>query len=294
MALMIAAILAFMFSETMKPESNGSDVIPFNQSRVPGSKKTYSCFQGELMLNLDPFDSFPPQRPDNFPYYDDALDLALESGESYDKSTDSILNRLIERRVRSITAADLSNVNSEVITVNDLSHANTLAVHKHKVHCPEFAGDVCKWMMFNALSVNGNNLLHVNERFLGPDQGVLYFVFGTISAIAGKIVHDVATHATVKRHKVGDSGVMDSFSSMTAGIDGSNQTTRTVREGPVATATRYGYVAIQGGMLFGTYHAAMSFLSETIPVDWNREFLFESVLEQVEEEITESIPPPFI
>jgi hypothetical protein len=42
---------------------------------------------------------------------------------------------------------------------------------------------------------------------------------------------------------------------------------------------------MEGGVLFGTYKGTLTFLNAVIPDEWNKHFLFESILSKMEETI---------
>jgi hypothetical protein len=46
-----------------------------------------------------------------------------------------------------------------------------------------------------------------------------------------------------------------------------------------------GQIAMEGGVLFGTYKGTLTFLNAVIPDEWNKHFLFESILSKMEETI---------
>ena len=117
----------------------------------------------------------------------------------------------------------------------------------------EIAGDICKWMMYDNLVVNSGWSSGIIN-WTDDDKNSLHVLFGSIAAVAGKYVQDLTPtkDSRQKQNRVSDSPI------------------------------RYGRTALEGGVLFGTYKSTLSFLNSVVPDDWNKQFLFQSVLESVE------------
>lgn len=117
----------------------------------------------------------------------------------------------------------------------------------------EVAGDICKWMMFDNLEMNNEWASRITSWTL-DDKSSPHVLFGSIAAVAGKYVQDLTAskNNVIKTNRV-----------------------------PVISV-RFAKTAFEGGVLFGTYKATLAFLNSVVPDDWNKEFLFEVALENVE------------
>lgn len=150
-----------------------------------------------------------------------------------------------------ITQAIMDDVQHPISHVLE-SHPQRDVPPKETMTVAEIAGDICKWMTFDNLVVNSqwnSNILSWTDN----DRTLLTVLFGSIAAVAGKHVQDLASKDAVKK-------------------------TPRIRGGPI----QYAQTAFEGGVLFGTYKSTLSFLNSVVPDDWNKEFLFQFVLENVE------------
>jgi hypothetical protein len=119
---------------------------------------------------------------------------------------------------------------------------------------PEIAGDICKWMVYDCLVVNSGYFTQSTS--WSPHYTlVLHIIFGGIASVSGKYLRDLTPSK-------------DNFI-----------TTRDTKFRP----SHYSKAAIEGGVLFGTYKATLSLLHSIVPENWNREFLFNSALETLED-----------
>lgn len=118
----------------------------------------------------------------------------------------------------------------------------------------EVAGDITKWMIFDSLSTNSEWTSRIIALTLN-DGSYMHVLSGSVAAVAGKYVQDLST-------------------SRKCGLNS--------RRVPTPTSVRYAKTAFEGGVLFGTYKATLAFLNSVVPDDWNKEFLFQVVLENVE------------
>jgi hypothetical protein len=115
----------------------------------------------------------------------------------------------------------------------------------------------------------------------GTDHNALFFVFGTTAAVAGKLVQDLAESWTWENH---------SHENASATPPSAGQQSLSVREVRTRETIRYGKAAVEGGVLFGTYEAALGLIGSTLPADWNKPFLFEEGLEILEEGVKATFP----
>lgn len=130
------------------------------------------------------------------------------------------------------------------------------AVSKSGMSFSEVTGDIGKWMIYDSLITNcGLSSGHIG--FSDYDRSALHVLFGSVAAVAGKYIQDLTP---------------------------SNNTTPNSRE-PQLLKSNYSQAALEGGVLFGTYRATLSFLNSVVPDDWNKVFPFESALENVEKMI---------
>ena len=117
----------------------------------------------------------------------------------------------------------------------------------------EFTGDICKWMTYDNLVVNSAWTSHI-AGWTSNDMSSLHVLFGALAAVAGRYVQDRTP-------------------SQNAGIKMDQSSEKYVR---------YSQTALEGGILFGTYKATLSFLNSVVPDDWNKKFLFHCALENIE------------
>ena len=118
----------------------------------------------------------------------------------------------------------------------------------------EVAGDITKWMVFDNLATNSEWTSRIIAMTVN-DGSYIHVLSGSVAAVAGKYVQDLST-------------------ARKGGI--------TSQRTPTPTSVRYAKTAFEGGVLFGTYKATLAFLNSVVPDDWNKEFLFQVVLENVE------------
>ena len=154
------------------------------------------------------------------------------------------------------------------------------------ISLPEVLGDVSKWMVFDALAVNQDWAARTAE-LAGVELNTLYFLFGTTAALSGKLVHDVTE--AVARDNDSHNATAFPVGAVEAAARRSTLSTREVR---TRETVRYGTAAVEGGVLFGTYEAALSTIQRELPADWNKPFLFEELLEQVESVVKDAIVLP--
>jgi hypothetical protein len=115
-----------------------------------------------------------------------------------------------------------------------------------KYNFSEVAGDICKWMVFDSLVSNSLMIT-----LTGIEITSLHMLYGAIAAVAGKCLEDLTPLTLPKDNK------------------------------PI----KYSQIAAEGAVLFGTYKGTLTLLNCVLPDNWNKAFLFESVLEKMEETI---------
>lgn len=121
------------------------------------------------------------------------------------------------------------------------------------VSIPEVVGDIGKWMIFDYLLVNSGFSSRHNG-WTEQNTVALHVLFGAIAAVAGKHMQNLTP---------------------SKGPQGTTIATE-------SSDFNYIQTALEGGVLFGTYRATLSYLNSVVPDTWNIVFPFETALESVE------------
>lgn len=246
---------------------------------------THYCGEGEFIVNLDP----PPppstspspgpsgttqggrqQQPPGSPIKFTRADFSLVPLPSSRSTIPSSRNK----RSSSLSATSSSSS----------SAVKTLPAPPSKrriISLPEVAGDVSKWMVFDSFVFRENWISTNLDWTTATEHNALYFLFGVTAAMSGKLVQDASDAIAHENDSMVNStmGLPERMFSSTIRAMSHHQ----VRLWAIRRqAILYMQAGLEGGVLFGTYEVVLSLLQQVLPEDWNKPFLFEELLESME------------
>ena len=253
-------------------------------------RRSYYCVEGDIIINMDsPRSEVVASRP----LQPASMFRGRQWTSQYHGDGEFIVN--LDQRPAGVDAANSKSQradfafkplpvvpdsgHAEVVSSTD-DQAGDMANRRSIISLPEIYGDVGKWMVFDSLATHAD---WISRAMDGTEHSVLYFLFGTTAAVAGKLVQDF-TESWARDN--------DSFKNASAAMTPlpSGPQARSIREVRTRETIRYGKAAVEGGVLFGTYEAALGLIATALPADWNKEFLFEEGLELLEEAVKATVP----
>lgn len=135
--------------------------------------------------------------------------------------------------------------------LNDSNSTFTESVN-NLISLSEIAGDVVKWISFDVLS-------EAIPPVEGAEKNAYFFGLGAVSALAGNFV---------KENLAGEADAKD-------------------EKKPAFVS--YSQAAIEGGVLFLTYGVMLYQVMSLVPMDLDREFFFNSILEEGEKDVRQLV-----
>lgn len=289
----LALLLAALASTLIKIEGRAQVETAAQQHRDDHSscvRRSYYCVEGDIIINMDsprsevaasrplqPASMFRGRQWTSHYHGDGEFIVNLDQPPAAVDAANSKFRRADFAFKPLPVVSDSSR--AEVISSTG-DQAGDMANRRFIISLPEIYGDVGKWMVFDSLAIHAD---WISRAMDGTEHSVLYFLFGTTAAVAGKLVQDF-TESWVREN--------DSFknaSDVTTPLASGPQA-RSIREVRTRETIRYGKAAVEGGVLFGTYEAALGLIATALPADWNKEFLFEEGLELLEEAVKASVP----
>jgi hypothetical protein len=314
----LALLLAALLSSVIKIERRATEAAAIEQEREDAARRGYYCLDGDVIINMS-----PPAAPSSTPLpsslssattaaVSDSATVAAPSRPhrfqmpgrprlpTHLRPRSSLSTNSPPAAATSAAAAAAVKPPSDTAPRPRAAAAVAPSVpspppappmpvplpptRRRIVSLPEVLGDVSKWMVFDALAVN-QDLAARTVALTGVELNVLYFLFGTTAAVTGKLVYDLA-EAAARRNAT------DTSAAEVGAEVAPRRSTTSAREVRTRETVRYGSAAVEGGVLFGTYEAALSAIQQDLPADWNKEFLFEELLEQLECVVRDAVVVP--
>jgi hypothetical protein len=305
-------LLAALLSSVIKIERRATEAAAIEQEREDAARRGYYCLDGDVIINMSPpaapsstpsslattaavSDSATvaaPSRPHRFQMPGRPrlpTHLRPRSSLSTNSPPAAATSAAAAVKPPSVTAPRPRAAAAVAPSVPSPPPAPPMPVplpptRRRIVSLPEVLGDVSKWMVFDALAVN-QDLAARTVALTGVELNVLYFLFGTTAAVSGKLVYDLV-EAAARRNAT------DTSAAEVGAEVAPRRSTTSAREVRTRETVRYGSAAVEGGVLFGTYEAALSAIQQDLPADWNKEFLFEELLEQLECVVRDAVVVP--
>eukprot|EP00596_Hydrurales_sp_CCMP1899_P006870 CAMPEP_0119040522 /NCGR_PEP_ID=MMETSP1177-20130426/10473_1 /TAXON_ID=2985 /ORGANISM="Ochromonas sp, Strain CCMP1899" /LENGTH=399 /DNA_ID=CAMNT_0007005651 /DNA_START=75 /DNA_END=1274 /DNA_ORIENTATION=+ len=246
-ALLLATIVGAVVSTSVKAEGRLADEAVVSACKEAAVRRGYYCIGGEFIMNLDvPIRHELRSEIQGRRIHDVDLKSDLNTGNN-DRSnlpSRSVSTKSFFENASATKSGTIQDFCPVFYTTDD----HVLRVEENirdRISFPEVAGDICKWMVFDTLISNTPWTTH-GVSFNPAEITFLHVIYGAIAAVAGKYLQDLTPPKDNK---------------------------------PI----NYGQIAMEGGVLFGTYKGTLTFLNAVIPDDWNKRFLFESILSKMEE-----------
>ena len=153
-----------------------------------------------------------------------------------------------------------------------------------KLSLQEVAGDVTKWLSYDALEDN----IHMKSVLSMPmitdiiESGGL----GAISSLCGAIVRD---GLTFHRYKASEKSKFPSLPEIPRAFSFASRTSKgNENEYPAGMMKKYSQLIVEGAVLFASYQAIISIESVIVPESFQMKFALDQLLESFEDALSRS------